>query len=549
MPDQLDPSEPTLSVIVPVYDQAEVIVENVRTICARVGESLEGTFEVIVVSDGSIDMTAERVLASEIKDVRVLHYDRNLGKGYAVRTGAREARGRWVAYIDADLDLDPASLPTFVAVAEAEQLDFVIGSKRHPDSTVYYPRSRVVASWLFQQLVRVLFRLKVRDTQVGLKVIRREVVDEVFPFLLIKRFAFDIELLAVARAFGYRRLREMPVRLDYRFTGSGVRSTAVAFALLDTFAIFYRLRLRHYYQRQRRRDGAAAWVVPREFEGTVEVIEQSGIAARRRAAEASDASILAFLEPGSRPSANWLSATLPFFRWPELAVVVMPQLAPAGGSVRERAAASVGESRIGGGSLYFRFTPGRIRFVRDFPARSFLIRRERFLALPATMPPEAVVRHLAGAARAALYVPEVSVTSNAAPLFVAHLRRIATYGRGRGELLRTHRSGALRPSTVGVIALLGWTLGGWVLILAGALGLEIWLAVWGAYLAVIAIAAAFGGLRFHSGRVGFATGAGLLLTHFVYTVSLVYGLARVPAPLNDWEPDGRRIDRVTANGG
>ena len=63
-----------------------------------------------------------------------------------------------------------------------------------------------------------------RDTQVGLKVFRREVADEVLPLLLVKRFAFDLELLAVARALGYGRMRELPVRLEYRFTGSGVGS-------------------------------------------------------------------------------------------------------------------------------------------------------------------------------------------------------------------------------------------------------------------------------------------------------------------------------------
>jgi dolichol-phosphate mannosyltransferase len=117
---------------------------------------------------------------------------------------------------------------------------------------VYYPRSRRVASWLYQQLNRVLFRLDVRDTQVGLKVFRREVADNVMPLLLVKQFAFDLELLAVARAMGYRRVRELPVRLDYRFTGSEVGSKAVARALWDTAAVFYRLRILRTYERRRR---------------------------------------------------------------------------------------------------------------------------------------------------------------------------------------------------------------------------------------------------------------------------------------------------------
>src|SRR5262245_13367572 len=173
--------EITLSVIVPVYDQQGVIAENVRVIRDRIAAGTQGAFEIIVVSDGSVDGTAERVLESALPGVRVLYYDRNLGKGYAVKTGAREARGRWVSYVDADLDLDPAVLPGYVAVAEQEDLDFAIGSKRHPDSKVHYPRSRVVASWLYQQFVRLLIGLDVRDTQVGLKVFRLEVAREVLP--------------------------------------------------------------------------------------------------------------------------------------------------------------------------------------------------------------------------------------------------------------------------------------------------------------------------------------------------------------------------------
>ena len=74
---------------------------------------------------------------------------------------------------------------------------------------------------MYQQLNRLLFGLDVRDTQVGLKVFRGEVADEVVPLLLVKQFAFDLELLAVGRALGYGRMKEMPIRLDYRFTGSG----------------------------------------------------------------------------------------------------------------------------------------------------------------------------------------------------------------------------------------------------------------------------------------------------------------------------------------
>jgi glycosyltransferase involved in cell wall biosynthesis len=246
-------TRPLLSIVVPVYNGGDEIVDNVAVIRRRAaGDLPPEDVELIVVSDGSIDGTAERLIdARSDVDMHVIHYDRNLGKGYAVKIGALEATGRWIAVVDADLDLDPAAIPAYLEVAQREQLDFAIGSKRHPESIVHYPRSRRVASSAYQQLNRILFRLDVRDTQVGLKVFSRDVADNVVPLLLVKQFAFDLELLAVARAFGYRRVLELPVKLDYRFTGSEVGSKAVARALWDTAAVFYRLRILRTYQRRR----------------------------------------------------------------------------------------------------------------------------------------------------------------------------------------------------------------------------------------------------------------------------------------------------------
>ena len=106
---------PLLTVVIPVYNGGDEIVENVAVIQRTVSSGMLGEdVEVIVVSDGSIDDTTERLLAARSQaGIRVIHYDRNLGKGYAVKIGALAAHGEWVALIDADLDLDPASVPLF----------------------------------------------------------------------------------------------------------------------------------------------------------------------------------------------------------------------------------------------------------------------------------------------------------------------------------------------------------------------------------------------------------------------------------------------------
>ena len=254
---------PYLSLVTPVHNGAEFIQQSIAAIL-RALERLERPFELIVVCDGSSDGTAERAAAVKDPRVRVLRYDENQGKGVAVTCGLAHARGRLVGWLDADLDIAPELIVGAARRFEREpEVDAVIGSKRHPDSAVRYPLIRRVYSWGYQMLVRALFRVNVRDTQVGAKVFRREMLDTVVPLLLIKRYAYDLELLAVGAEFGFDRVEEMPVRLEYRFSGSGIGSTAVRRMFVDTLAIAYRIHIRHWYMRrfaalQRERIGAAA---------------------------------------------------------------------------------------------------------------------------------------------------------------------------------------------------------------------------------------------------------------------------------------------------
>ena len=134
--------------------------------------------------------------------------------------------------------------------------DIIVGSKRHPVSKVQYPWFRKILSLGYQILVKVLFVLNIRDSQVGLKLYRRRVLEDVLPRLLVKEFAFDIEILAVAYHLGYTRIYEAPVEL--LFTGfSSITSKnfwrIIFRTLWDTLAVFYRLRILHYYDNVNKR--------------------------------------------------------------------------------------------------------------------------------------------------------------------------------------------------------------------------------------------------------------------------------------------------------
>jgi glycosyltransferase involved in cell wall biosynthesis len=202
------------------------------------------TFEVIAVSDGSTD--GSEALLVDREYVQVLQLPKNEGKGAALRLGLTQGRGRYLGFIDGDGDIPAGQLKDFIAAIRDAKPDIVLGSKLHPDSEVVYPLLRHLYSFAYQQLNRVLFGLSVRDTQTGVKLIRRDVLAAVLPRMLEKRFAFDLELLVVARRVGYRRFVELPVQIRERFS-STISPKTVSRMLVDTAAIFYRLKVLRYY--------------------------------------------------------------------------------------------------------------------------------------------------------------------------------------------------------------------------------------------------------------------------------------------------------------
>src|SRR5919197_89868 len=331
---------PLLTVVIPVYNGGDQVVANVKVIRQAVAGGVpEREMELIVVSDGSIDGTAERLLESRTTGTRVLHYNRNLGKGYAVKAGALAAHGDWIALVDADLDLDPRSIPDYLDAAR-------------------------------------------RDAE------------DVLPLLLVKRFAFDLELLAVAKSLGYDRIRELPIRLEYRFSGSGVGSLAVLAALWDTAAIFYRLRILRTYERKRPLFHGAAAAPPAE-PPLVTVIGEPDAAAlldyprvevlapgKRAETPAATGELVAILGEGARPAGNWATAAVPFFADRDVAAVVVPTVSPLAGSLGRRPAAAVLESRLGAGSRRSSYLPGNVRQVADHSAESIMLRRAGYPPAP-----------------------------------------------------------------------------------------------------------------------------------------------------------------------
>ncbi|MBI4157234.1 glycosyltransferase [Candidatus Woesebacteria bacterium] len=254
-----------LSVVIPAY-RAERIIEKTLLEIKGVLDQTRYNYEIICVVDGRVDGTFEEAKKLENlfpRKVRVVSYERNLGKGHAVRFGMAKAKGDVIGFVDAGIELNPNGLGMLLEHLEWYSADIIVGSKRHPASKVIYPWQRKLLSFGYQLLTRIFFGLSVKDTQVGMKFFRREVLKKVLPRLLVKDFAFDIELLSVANYLGFRRIFEAPVEIKMKFGGVSTIASkgfvrTVWRMLWDTLAVFYRLYILNYYDYKNRKN----WITP-----------------------------------------------------------------------------------------------------------------------------------------------------------------------------------------------------------------------------------------------------------------------------------------------
>ncbi len=202
-----------------------------------------------------MDKTFEEAKKAKSKKIKVVGYQENKGKGYAVRYGMARAKGDPVAFIDAGMEIDPNGISMILEHMEWYEADAIVGSKRHPASQVSYPFRRRVISRLYQLFIKVFTGLSISDTQAGLKIYRRKVLEDVLPRLLVKQYTFDLEMLTVAHRLGYQRIYEAPVKMSYNFKDLTHADTMEVMrrAFVNTLAIIYRLRILRYYDDHNKR--------------------------------------------------------------------------------------------------------------------------------------------------------------------------------------------------------------------------------------------------------------------------------------------------------
>lgn len=198
-----------LSVIVPAYNEEKRIPSFLKSL-VEYSKKHFNDYEIIIVNDGSKDKTGDvvREIIRKDRNSRIISYKKNQGKGYAVRKGILESKGKYVLFIDADGSIAPNHIP--MMAEKLKDYDVVVGSRRMKKSGVKASWFRVLIGTFFNAYANVLFGIHMRDNLCGFKGFRRGVALDLFNGLVSKRWVFDVELFYKIKRNGYS-IYELPI--------------------------------------------------------------------------------------------------------------------------------------------------------------------------------------------------------------------------------------------------------------------------------------------------------------------------------------------------
>jgi dolichyl-phosphate beta-glucosyltransferase len=206
---------PDLSIIVPAYNEARRLPPTLKRMVENLRKNFPGTFEIIVLDDGSKDGTSVVAMefAEEHHEVSLITNKENHGRGFVMRQGVLGAKGRYILDTDADGSVDDEAIPRFYAYIEShDDVDMLIGSRTVEGAKilVVQPLLRVLLGYIFMILAWLLFRWRLVDRVNGFKFFKREVAHDVFAHLHENTFFGEAEVTYVTDRRGWY-VKELPI--------------------------------------------------------------------------------------------------------------------------------------------------------------------------------------------------------------------------------------------------------------------------------------------------------------------------------------------------
>jgi len=564
----------TISILLPARNEAPRIYENLQRVrdvaqklCTTQWQGLVRSYEIVVVDDGSTDGTWEEIqrAAREMPQITGVQLAHNAGKGWALRKAFEECHGSWIFFIDADLEIGPEHMEDLVRELRAHNADAVLGSKRAAVAATSYPWYRRVVSVTYAALVRMLVPVPVHDTQTGFKLFTRPVLETVMPRMLVRRYAFDIELLGIAHRFGFRCV-SCAVNVAFSGKRGSVTLGNMYGMFIDTLAVFYRLRMLKYYDSWKPKDYSYTprisviiavkgdnpylrqsveitlqqdypnfeiIVVPDEmisgYDPRVRIIPSGPelpAVKRNLGAREATGEILAFLDDDAYPYGNWLREMAANFANPEIGAVGGPGVTPPEDSFWQQVSGAVYSSYAASGVYRYRYVYDRRRDVDDYPTCNLAVRAHVFAAAKGFQtnywPGEDTELCLTITKKLRtriVYDPLVEVLHHRRSLWNGHFKQVTQYALHRGFFVKkfpetSRRLGYFMPTLFTLGCATGWVT--WWLyrplfwVYCGVL----------AFYALFVLMSSF----LAAPRLTLPTALGTVLTHWAYGVYFLRGL-------------------------
>jgi GT2 family glycosyltransferase len=483
------------------------------------------------------------------------------------------------------LDINPSQTPHFFEAMRTGNADIVVGSKRHPDSKVQYPWHRRIVSWVYFSLVRWFVGIRITDTQTGMKLFRREILKYSIERMLVKTYAFDLELLSIAARKG-AKVAEAPVVIRFGDRFGALKISTVISMAMDSLAVFYRLKILGYYDKveslkplEAEKNVSVVIACPgwsnllaeclaaldkqtyRNFEVIVlpdfDCPEKDGFklsnldvriipTGKVRPAEKrnlgikeSKGEIVAFIDDDAYPDIHWIEYAVKYFVSEKIGSVGGPGITPPGSGYMSYLGGRVYENILVSGNYRYRYKAGGVRRdVDDYPSCNLFVTKNVLDAIGGYRtdfwPGEDTLlcKSTVDAGFRIVYDPWVIVYHHRRALFAPHLRQLGRYAFHRGYFCKKYPSNSLRLSyfipTFFVVYLLMWFLMSCISVVQCSVASYIingYLLLLPFYVALVLITS------FSLNPVTWImTAFGVAVTHIVYGVKFLHGLIAKKAP-------------------
>ena len=477
-----------VSILVPVYNIEKNIEKNINILVEKISPFMTN-FEIIISDDGSDDNSKKAIekICAENKNIIGVYSKENHGKGNALKRACEIANGKYIIFCDGDMEIDPAQLENFFEIMHKENADIVIGSKRHKNSVVNYSNTRKIISFVYFMFVKIFFHLPIQDTQTGLKLFKREAIINIFPRILVKAFAYDLEVLVACNS-NCKKIVSAPVIVNPNRHFGLIKLSVLWKTFIDTLAIFYRLNIVKFYKdlfEELKSNPLVSIIIPlkkindyikeeteylleqtyKNFEliilpdfcegeeidleifkdKRIKIIETGNLPPalkRAKGVEISNGEILAFLDDDTYPEKDWLKNSLRAMETKNIKALGGPAVTSPKDNFSKQISGLIYGSALMSGKHKARYVPDKVQYVRDYPSCNFIITKELYEKVGGFdseyWPGEDTIlcNNIMKANEKILYTPEALVYHHRRDLFFGHFKQLKGYAWHRGYFVK-----------------------------------------------------------------------------------------------------------------